>query len=110
MGLADRACAISRYSSDSKTRALAVKEIIAHFAPVLYFVLSHGYVGKAAWACSVVGLWTGLKKTRAFYKKNPLGYFNKTRVLLGFMGFLGFSKRKKIQKVLYGDLKMVFLL
>ena len=53
------------------------------------------------------GVWSGnqgseagLEKTRVFYKKktNPLGFFNKTRVLLGFMGFLGilgFSKRNK---------------
>ena len=47
----------------------------------------------------IIGLQSGLEKTRVFYKKpNPVGFLNKTRVLLGFlgyMGFMGFSKRKE---------------
>ena len=54
----------------------------------------------------------GWKKPGFFYKKpNPVGFFNKTRVLLGFlglMGFMGFSKKKN-QKVLYGDSKIIFM-
>ena len=51
----------------------------------------------------LMGYMQGWKKTRVFYKKktNPLGSFNKTRVLLfflGFMGIFGFSKRKRIEK------------
>ena len=30
-------------------------------------------------------------------------------VLLGILGFMGFSKRKKDQKVLYEDLKLIFM-
>ena len=44
----------------------------------------------------------GLEKTRVFFckKPNPVGFFNKTRFLLGFLGLMGFMGlfRKKIRK------------
>ena len=72
--------------------------LISVFYLILVYVSSENRVGK----------------NPGFFIKNPTHwvFFNKTRVLLGFMGFsgiLGFLKRKENQKVSYRDSKIIIM-